>query len=103
MKSLRSMSIGLVGERAGGIDSSAPENPTKGAAGPPIHRQVKCVKAAKCGQIAGSGRNGLAWESADDKDAIPAISYPEGGWLPSTVSDAPYCSAPSWRWPVPCH
>jgi hypothetical protein len=32
------MSIGLVGKRAGGVDSSAPENPTKSPAGPPIHR-----------------------------------------------------------------
>jgi hypothetical protein len=38
MKSLRSMFIGLVGKRAGGFDSRAPQNPTKGAAGPSIHR-----------------------------------------------------------------
>jgi hypothetical protein len=37
MKSLRSMSIGLVGKR-GGIDSREPQNPTRDAAGPSIHR-----------------------------------------------------------------
>lgn len=42
--------------RAGGFDSKAPQNPTKAAAGPSIHREVKRVKAAKRGQIAASGR-----------------------------------------------
>jgi hypothetical protein len=40
----------------GGFDSKVPQNPTKEAAGPSIHREVKHVKAAKYGQIAASGR-----------------------------------------------
>ena len=46
----------LLAEAGAGFDSKVAKNPTKEAAGPSIHREVKRIKAAKYGQIAASGR-----------------------------------------------